>query len=490
VTLGKARAAAAWLARLVWANALFCGALAAGAALRALTMLAYPGVTWFYGDSYVYLATALRPRPNLTKTVGYSFYLRALEPLHSFTLVAATAHLMGLATAVMVYVLLRRARLPKWGATLATLPVLLDPYVIQLEHMVMSETVFTFSIAVAVTLVMWRDVRGGRPGPWWAMLAAGLLLGYAVIVRAVALPLLVLLVIFLAIRRAGWRPVVAAVAGGAIPIALYAAWFHSWNGQYALTRSDGFFLWGRVSSFAQCAAIDPPASERVLCISKPVGDRPPPGSIIWRNYPPRHLPGGPVTPANNKLMRDFAIRAIVAQPGGYALSVAHDIGRAFYWRRLPYPNATTANQYEFAQHPPVIPLTRAWIPGATTAQDMRTYGGTTASRVVQPYARALRAYQKRLFTPGPLLGLAMLAGLVGVVRFWRRLGGPVLFPWLTASVLLVFPIATADFSYRYLIPVLPFAFLAAALAFVRDQPAAETPDSVEATSPNLVKPVR
>jgi hypothetical protein len=46
-------------------------------------------------------------------------------------------------------------------------------------------------------------------------------------------------------------------------------------------------------------------------------------------------------------------------------------------------------------------------------------------------------------------------------------------PWVTAVVLLVFPIATADFDYRYLLPVLPFAGLAAALAFAPDT---ATPD--------------
>jgi hypothetical protein len=42
-------------------------------------------------------------------------------------------------------------------------------------------------------------------------------------------------------------------------------------------------------------------------------------------------------------------------------------------------------------------------------------------------------------------------------------------PWVTAVVLLVFPIAVANFDYRYLLPVLPFACLAAGLAFAPAQ---------------------
>jgi hypothetical protein len=55
--------------------------------------------------------------------------------------------------------------------------------------------------------------------------------------------------------------------------------------------------------------------------------------------------------------------------------------------------------------------------------------------------------------------------LVWVPRLaWSHRAGSML-PWATAVVLLVFPIAVADFDYRYLLPVLPFACLAAGLAF-------------------------
>jgi hypothetical protein len=61
-------------------------------------------------------------------------------------------------------------------------------------------------------------------------------------------------------------------------------------------------------------------------------------------------------------------------------------------------------------------------------------------------------------------------------------------PWVTAVGLLLAPIAVADFDYRYLIPAIPFACLAAGLAFAPRrtapaQPAAPAaPASTETTA--------
>jgi hypothetical protein len=99
---------------LIARDPLFASALAAGAGLRLLAMLGYPGALWFAGDSYVYLGAALRLRPDLSKTTGYSLFLRALEPLHSLTLVTGVQHLMGLGVAVMIYLLARRRAGPRW----------------------------------------------------------------------------------------------------------------------------------------------------------------------------------------------------------------------------------------------------------------------------------------------------------------------------------------------------------------------------------------
>ena len=193
----------------------FIVALAAGAGLRLVAMIGYPGALWFAGDSYVYLGAALRPQPNLSKTTGYSVFLHALEPFHSLTLVAGLQHLMGLAVAVMIYLLLRRNGVSQRWATAATLPVLLDGFVIEDEHMVMAEALFTFLVFVSMLLILWQTrIR------WPVALLAGLLAGCAVDVRSEGLPVLLMFPVALLVRglRQDGRPgdwlALARLAGG------------------------------------------------------------------------------------------------------------------------------------------------------------------------------------------------------------------------------------------------------------------------------------
>ena len=146
----------------------------------------------------VNLGAALRPQPNLSKTTGYSVFLHALEPFHSLSLVAGLQHLMGLAVAVMIYLLLRRNGVSQRWATAATLPVLLDGFVIEDKHMVMAEALFTFLVFVSMLLILWHSAH--RLDPWPVALLAGLLAGCAVDVRSEGLPVLLMFPVALLVR--------------------------------------------------------------------------------------------------------------------------------------------------------------------------------------------------------------------------------------------------------------------------------------------------
>ena len=539
------------LRRLAGEHKLFTGALAVGALLRLVASIGYPGALWFAGDSYVYLGAALRPQPNLSKVTGYSFFLRLLLPFHSFTLVTGVQHVMGLLVAMMIYVLLRRNGVSKLWSAIATLPQLLDGYIIESEHLVMTETVFTFLLMIALLLLLWRP----RPR-WWTAAVAGLLVGAATVVRTDGEVMLAVLPLFLLLRGwswktlRGWGIAIVFTVGTLIPFGAYASWFHARYSQYdvpvySTTLSEGFYVWGRVSSFADCAVIKPTGEEAVVCPTQPIVKRDPPGNYIW-HAPYVHADMdkictitekngktsklcGPVSPAGNKVLTDFAVKAVLAQPLDYAKTVVKDVLLSFGFPRIGYPGSGTTYYYNFHEHyvgtdaatgkpisllPPNNP-DHEWIPGGTAYSDWLNYGHQAPGVVHKIAAAPIAVYQRVVFTYGPLLAIIFLAGLGGLfsvtarrrgkgvrsvlsaetllsLRLHWRPRGTTMLPWVTAVALLVTPTAIADFDYRYLIPVVPFACLAAGLAFAPRrttpaEPAAPvSPAGVESTVPDQV----
>jgi hypothetical protein len=222
-------------------------------------------------------------RPN-----GYPFFIDLLLPLHSAYPLALLQAAMGIGTGVAIYALLRHRGLPWWGASLPALPVLFDSYELHLEHMVTADPLFIFLVTIAVVIVCWSD----RPSILVTAIA-GLLIGYASLVRSVGEPLLVVVLVSLLARRVGWRRLATALVAGIAPIAAYMFWFHASTGNYALTNSSGTFLYGRVSTFANCASIKPPADLQVLCERTPLNLRPAVGSTSGRTTAWDQTPTGP-----------------------------------------------------------------------------------------------------------------------------------------------------------------------------------------------------
>ncbi|MDT4894234.1 MAG: hypothetical protein QOE97_3269 [Pseudonocardiales bacterium] len=485
----------------------FVVVLAAGALLRVITILGYRPVLWF-NDAFEYLGVALRFQAYPVRPIGYSVFLRLLLPFHSFELVVVVQHLMGLGVAVLMYALMRHWQVGRLAATLASVPQLLDAHQIELEHLMLSDTVFAFLVTLAITLLAWR----ARPSPVLAGLAA-LLIAAATLTRTIGLPLLIACAVYLLLRRVHWRSLTAYLVVALAPLIAFATWFHSQNGNYALNNADGVFLYSRVMSFAECSKIHPPADLAILCSPLPPDKRPPSSNFIWHASPldnVDHVPDPQPAAARFTKQRDalalkFAEQAIIHQPLAYLRVGTRDFVRTFGWDRTNFPNPPVVAAYTFSLHPPMQPSRRVYIAGGTAGQDVQSYEhGKATTRVVEPFARIMIAYQRGGFLPGTLLIPIILAGAYGLIS--RRFGRPrddrrmiVLLLWGGGMLMLVVPNFTAQFDYRYVMPSVPFLCAAAAVTatMLRGNlsrgggaapTAAGTPDSRDRTEPVVDEP--
>jgi hypothetical protein len=460
---------------LVRRHWIFASVLAVAVLPRLVAMLGFRPAYLFQLDTYDYLWGAVHVSPNVVNASGYSLFLWLLRPFHSLVLVAVLQHLLGLGVATMVYALVRRYGLPNWGATLAAVPVLFDPAQILVEQFVMADLLAMALMVGAFVVLLWRS-----PPSLWRVITAGLLTGVSVTVRPTTLPLVLLIPLFLLLRRLGWRKAGASLLAGAVPVVGYMGWFAAVHGSFNLTNSNGLFLWSRTMSFANCAVINPPSDLRALCPAAQPGRlaqadpalRRQPKRYLWdhRAWQWRGEPSGFVpdtaafTQANNDRALRFAILAIKAQPVSYLGAVAREIEKPFITstNSLRFPTVqprglglVKANQrYAFAS-------VRDYLGGTQgVAGNAGNFYGT---RLEPPYVSLMNSYQRFVFLPGQVFALVMLAGLAGIILPRRRTAAAALL-WASAAILIVLPIAEHDYTYRYVLPAVPLACIAAAIA--------------------------
>ncbi|HEY7360393.1 MAG TPA: hypothetical protein VH642_06240, partial [Streptosporangiaceae bacterium] len=464
------------LSGLVRRHWLFSLVLAAAVVPRVVAMLGYRPAMLFRLDTFDYLWGAVHLSPNVVNPSGYSLFLWLLLPFHSLVLVAALQHLLGLGVATMVYALLRHYRLPAWGATLAAAPVLFDPEQIMIEHLIMADLLAMVLMVGSFTVLLFRD------SPSLSRSAtAGLMMGVATIIRPTVLPLVVLIPVYLLIRRVGWRRAGAALAAGALPILGYMSWFAAVHGTFNMSNSNGLFLWSRTMSFANCSVIKPPPDLQALCPTAQPGPlaradpalRRLPKRYLWnhRIWAWQGTTSGFVpdtaafTQANNERALRFAILAVKAQPVAYAQTIAEEFLTPF---------AHTDNTLRFPVVPPssstLAPYNLRYAIGTLKAytgsdQGVSPYlGYHFGVRVVHVPAVLMNKYQHLIYLPGPVFGLVMLTGLAGIIIPSRR-SWPAILLWVSAVVIMVLPTAEHEYTYRYVIPAVPLVCIAAALAF-------------------------
>lgn len=463
--------------------------LGLGVALRVLVSIAYrPAI--FYVDSLATYVPAVKTLdPTLQNPIGYVFLLlKPVLAVGDFTAVVAVQHLLGLGMAVATYALLVHKRANRWLAALATAPILLDAYQLQIEHNVMADLLFQAMLVAALALLAWSD----RP-KWPAVAAAGLLLGAAVTVRTVGQVLVVPAAAYLLLIGRTWRARTALagvlVVCFALPVLAYAGYYHDWTGRYgqarfSLSSVSGNALYARVATFADCTGLDLPAYERPLCPTQPVGQRLGPEywahdatspAIAIRDHPPPGMTGDAV-------LSDFSRRIIRHQPLDFAKAVLADGVRVFAWQRTDGPDTgyPPVDRWQFQDEYPVFE------PIVTIDTVTNTTYVTSEPAVVTPLARGLRWYQLHGgYTPGPALALAILVALAGCVGARRSPARAAAALYLATGALVLLAADAFEFSWRYQLPgyvVLPAAGVLGLTALSRRKPPTPFPEPADRTA--------
>jgi 4-amino-4-deoxy-L-arabinose transferase-like glycosyltransferase len=428
-------------ALLVRGNALFAAIFGFGLVLRVAAVVAYwPAFVSADSRLYLFAADSLRPDPD--RPDGYSLLLRLVPHRNALWPEMLLQHAGGLLAGLLIYVLLVRLRVPKWGAALASAPVLLDPWQVALEHYIMTDTTFQLlALAAIVLLVRWKRI------PFAVALGAGLLIGLASIVRGVGYPFLIPIVLCVALGQARWRPVLAVLLGAALPIGSYMVWYHHDNGSYAISEFPAHQLYGRLAPIADCATLKLPSYERILCPKAPIGHRNSAQFYVWSAQSPRFHIQPPPGKTAWQVLTNFDKRVIEQQPLTYARVVTKDVLRGFAPTRHYTERGTDPTRWIFETHFPSLQLANVQL-----VYD-RYHLHPQLDKSV---AGALSGYAHHFYFPGPVFAACLLIGLLAMAGVGRARGSGLrsaiaLFT-LTTLLLLFTASGASIFSWRYQIP--------------------------------------
>ncbi|MDQ4057802.1 MAG: phospholipid carrier-dependent glycosyltransferase, partial [Actinomycetota bacterium] len=314
------------VATLVKANPLFVSIFVAGVILRVMTSLAYQPALLLQRDAYAYLRYAFETSPAGFRPVFYSILIKPLLVFGELAVIPAVQHAVGLGIGMLLFALLRRLGVRPNLAALGAAPVLLDGYQLIIEQYILTETFFEALMVGALALMVWRE----RPSPA-AVALAGVLLALAALTRFVGVALIGPAILYTVLKRMGWLRLAALIVSFAAPLAAYSLWVESSTRRFGLTHRNGFFLYGRVASFADCDVVEIPQHERFLCL-----ERPPPEGFAARGAFSLEIPKSfRDSPRGNALMLDFSRRMILAMPVDYTLVVVTDLLRFFSWTPPP-----------------------------------------------------------------------------------------------------------------------------------------------------------
>ena len=395
--------------------------------------------------------------------------------LHDLWIIPLAQHLVGLATAVLVYAVLIRfgspdvarggGRHPGALRSAATRPRAVRP------QPTSGPSSWSWPPSSS-----WSGGGKGRQGQrrrgeaekgkgWLPAAACGLLLGLAVTFRDEVLIMIVpaALYVLVAVRpRRRLLTRLAALTGCfLIPVAGYLGWFDASHGQWNFTTFSGAFLYGRVADFASCQGLNLPAYEKPLCPTQPPALRNAdfytwnPQSPQWTFHPPAGM-------SRDAVVRDFSLRVLRHQPLAYADAAARDFLYGFSPVRGAGPEKYSPAYLQFQTY--VRPDRQAYASIAAL--------GYPAPALRPGLAAFLTDYGRWFYVPGPVFAAGLVLGLGGLIvsqgparqgQARQHIRDAGLLFTASAVLVLIPPAAFATFDWRYQLPQLSLIPVAAIL---------------------------
>jgi hypothetical protein len=433
-----------------------------GTALRVVVQLAYQPALIF-PDSERYLQYAQffidgQWTPDWLRTSGYSMLLIPAVLAHNLAVVPVVQHLMGLATAVLIYATGIHFGARRWLAALAAIPVLFDCLQLDIEQYVLTDVSATFLLVVALVVLVWKRDAIGKG----ALVGAGLLIAAATLIREsdalVMIPVLLYLVAtFRPSRRLVARAVLLLFVGFAPPVLAYLGWFQASYNTFNFVTYNAQFMYGRIAQFAECSGLSLPSYEQHLCIQQPPAQRDP-NFYMWNKQSPQVTLLPTAGLSRGQIIDNFDWRIIEHQPLTYVKVVADDILYSFSPVRGDGPE-----HYPIAYH-----QFRTYFPGdSDELAAIPEYTGHHP-HAVPALADFLAGYGRYVYTPGPLLLAGLALGAVGMAGMGRTrrsgLRGPCMLFTVGTIVVVENPFLITTFDWRYELPQLSLIPIAAMLA--------------------------
>ena len=433
-----------------------------GLALRVITWMAYHPAL-LYIDSVKYLYRGWQGSDPL----GYKVPLKIVLAIGNLGTATALQHLLGLGMAVAVYVLLMRRGVNRWLGALAIAPILLDGYQLQAEATIMPDVLFEGMVVAGLCVLLWKPTV-----TWLNLLVAGLIFGLSATVREVGLWLIVPVVLYLLgsrylrVSRDDWYSAVqksgVICLAFLLPVVAYCSLSYELSGHFRLSVKGSAA--GRMAEAVDCSTLKAPADVMQLCPTPAMQKQSPDWLEHSANSSLLNLPVA-LGPERLKLTSEFDHAVERQQPLRVIGSVLRDSVRLYEVQR---PNSIAITpifrwqfQNKYQQYDPefmvcpirfpasITPLPPLAVnnpdilcaqPGATNdiivglqkkhSSPWRyvvlnpAYGGK--AQIDHALASFLRHYQlDGGYTPGPLLFVFAVAGLLGsVLALVYRRGSP------------------------------------------------------------------